>query len=52
MFKIGDFSRLSRTPLLLRYYDEIGLKPVRVDEFTGIAITLPTSCRGSATSSR
>jgi effector-binding domain-containing protein len=37
MFKIGDFSRLSRVPVkTLRYYDEIGLlKPVRVDEFTG-----------------
>jgi effector-binding domain-containing protein len=37
MFKIGDFSRLSRISVkALRYYDEIGLlKPVRVDEFTG-----------------
>jgi len=37
MFKIGDFSRLSRvTVKTLRYYDEIGLlKPVRVDQFTG-----------------
>jgi DNA-binding transcriptional MerR regulator len=37
MFKIGDFSRLSRVSVkALRYYDEIGLlKPVRVDQFTG-----------------
>jgi effector-binding domain-containing protein len=37
MFKIGDFSRLSRISVkTLRYYDEIGLlKPVRVDQFTG-----------------
>jgi effector-binding domain-containing protein len=37
MFKIGDFSRLSRISVkALRYYDEIGLlKPVRVDQFTG-----------------
>jgi effector-binding domain-containing protein len=37
MFKIGDFSRLSRISVkALRYYDEIGLlKPVKVDEFTG-----------------
>lgn len=37
MFKIGDFSRLSRiTVKTLRYYDEIGLlKPVKVDQFTG-----------------
>jgi effector-binding domain-containing protein len=37
MFKIGDFSRLSRiTVKALRYYDEIGLlKPVKVDQFTG-----------------
>lgn len=37
MFKIGDFSRLSRVPVkTLRYYDEIGLlKPVTVDQFNG-----------------
>jgi effector-binding domain-containing protein len=37
MFKIGDFSRLSRISVkALRYYDEIGLlKPVQVDQFTG-----------------
>lgn len=36
MFKIGDFSRLSRVPVkTLRYYDEIGLlKPIGVDRFT------------------
>lgn len=37
MFKIGEFSKLSRIPVkTLRYYDEIGLlKPVEVDRFTG-----------------
>jgi effector-binding domain-containing protein len=37
MFKIGDFSSLSRVSVkALRYYDEIGLlKPVKVDPFTG-----------------
>lgn len=37
MFRIGDFCRLSQTPVsTLRYYDEIGLlKPVEVDQFTG-----------------
>ncbi len=37
MIRIGDFSRLSQTPVsTLRYYDEIGLlKPVEVDHFTG-----------------
>ncbi len=37
MFRIGDFSRLSHTPVsTLRYYDEVGLlKPVEVDHFTG-----------------
>jgi effector-binding domain-containing protein len=37
MFKIGDFSRLSRVSIkALRYYDEIGiLKPAEVDRFTG-----------------
>ncbi len=36
MFKIGDFSKLSRISVkALRYYDEIGLlKPVNVDRFT------------------
>ncbi len=37
MIRIGDFSRMSQTPVsTLRYYDEIGLlKPVEVDHFTG-----------------
>ena len=37
MFKIGDFSKLSRVSVkTLRYYDEIGLlKPSYVDDFTG-----------------
>lgn len=37
MFKIGDFSRLTRVSVkTLRYYDEIGLfKPLVVDRFTG-----------------
>lgn len=37
MLKIGEFSKLSQTPVsTLRYYDEIGLlKPVQVDDFTG-----------------
>lgn len=37
MFKISDFSRLSRIPLqTLRYYDHIGLlKPARIDRSTG-----------------
>jgi effector-binding domain-containing protein len=37
MLKIGEFSRLSQTPVsTLRYYDDIGLiKPVDVDGFTG-----------------
>ena len=37
MFKIGDFSKISQTPISqLRYYDEIGLfKPEEVDPFTG-----------------
>ncbi len=37
MFKIGDFSNLSRISVkTLRYYDEIGLlKPVEIDRFTG-----------------
>jgi DNA-binding transcriptional MerR regulator len=37
MFKIGDFSMLSRISVkALLYYDEIGLlKPVKVDQFTG-----------------
>lgn len=36
MFKIGDFSKLSKVSVkALRYYDEIGLlKPARVDPFT------------------
>jgi DNA-binding transcriptional MerR regulator len=37
MFKIGDFSKLSRVSVkTLRYYDELGLlKPAHVDHFTG-----------------
>jgi len=37
MVRIGEFSRLSQTPVsTLRYYDEVGLlKPVEVDHFTG-----------------
>lgn len=37
MFKIGEFSRLTRVPMkTLRYYDQIGLfKPGQVDRFTG-----------------
>lgn len=36
MFKIGEFARISRTPVTtLRYYDEIGLiKPAFVDDLT------------------
>ncbi len=36
MFKIGDFSKLSRVPVkTLRYYDQIGLfKPHGIDRFT------------------
>jgi DNA-binding transcriptional MerR regulator len=37
MFRIGDFSKLSRVGVkTLRYYDEVGLlKPAHVDDFTG-----------------
>lgn len=37
MFKIGDFSKVSRVPVkTLRYYDQLGLlKPVEVDRFSG-----------------
>ncbi|HEY9621407.1 MAG TPA: MerR family transcriptional regulator [Crinalium sp.] len=37
MFKIGDFSRLSRVSVrALRLYDQLGLlKPIQVDPFTG-----------------
>jgi DNA-binding transcriptional MerR regulator len=37
MFKIGDFSNLTRVPVRTRhYYDEIGLfRPQHVDPFTG-----------------
>lgn len=37
MFKIGDFSRLTRVPIrTLHHYDEIGLfRPAEVDRFTG-----------------
>jgi DNA-binding transcriptional MerR regulator len=37
MFKVGDFSKLTRVPVkTLHYYDDIGLfKPLRVDRFTG-----------------
>src|SRR5262245_41005932 len=36
MFKIGDFSKLSRVPVkTLRYYDELGLlRPAHVARFT------------------
>ncbi|MDZ4875250.1 MAG: hypothetical protein CLLPBCKN_004646 [Chroococcidiopsis cubana SAG 39.79] len=36
MFKIGDFSKLSRVSIkALRLYDEMGLsKPIQVDQFT------------------
>ncbi|WP_128659654.1 MerR family transcriptional regulator [Paenibacillus sp. 598K] len=37
MFKISDFSKLSRIPMkTLRYYDQIGLlKPAKIDESSG-----------------
>lgn len=37
MFKIGEFSKISRVPAkTLRYYDEIGLlTPAQIDQFTG-----------------
>ena len=37
MYKIGDFSKVTNTPIkTLRYYDEIGLlKPSYIDYFTG-----------------
>lgn len=37
MYKIGEFSKLSRVPVkTLRYYDELGLlRPARSDDFTG-----------------
>jgi DNA-binding transcriptional MerR regulator len=37
MFKIGDFSKLTRVSVrMLRHYDEIGLlKPQAIDNFTG-----------------
>lgn len=37
MFKIGDFSKISRVPVkALRYYDQLGLlKPVEVDRYSG-----------------
>jgi effector-binding domain-containing protein len=37
MFKIGEFSKLSRVPVkTLRYYHQIGLlEPARIDDFTG-----------------
>lgn len=37
MFKIGDFSKLSRVSIkALRLYDQLGLlKPAQVDDFTG-----------------
>jgi len=36
MLSIGDFSRLSRVPIVtLRYYDAVGLlSPAKVDPFT------------------
>ncbi|MEW6130455.1 MAG: MerR family transcriptional regulator [Acidobacteriota bacterium] len=43
MFKIGDFSRVSRVSIkTLRFYDEIGLlKPTYVDRFTGYRYYAP-----------
>src|SRR4030095_8992718 len=37
MFRIGDFSRLTRVPIkTLRYYDDINLfKPAQIDSFSG-----------------
>lgn len=37
MFKIGDFSKLTKVSVrMLRYYDEVGLfKPFKIDDFTG-----------------
>jgi DNA-binding transcriptional MerR regulator len=37
MFKIGDFSKLTRVSVrMLRYYGEVGLfKPAEIDDFTG-----------------
>lgn len=37
MFKIGDFSKLTKVSVrMLRYYDEVGLfKPAKIDGFTG-----------------
>ncbi|GKX67279.1 MerR family transcriptional regulator [Inconstantimicrobium mannanitabidum] len=37
MFKIGDFSKLTKVSVrMLRYYDEVGLfKPAKIDDFTG-----------------
>lgn len=37
MFKIGDFSKLTKVSVrMLRYYDEFGLfKPIKIDCFTG-----------------
>lgn len=37
MFKIGDFSKLTKVSVrMLRYYDEVGLfKPAEIDDFTG-----------------
>lgn len=41
MFKISEFSKLSRIPIqTLRYYDQIGiLKPAVTDEIQDIGIT-------------
>lgn len=37
MFKIGDFSKLTKVSVrMLRYYDEVGLfNPAKIDDFTG-----------------
>lgn len=37
MFKIGDFSKLTKVSVrMLRYYDEVGLfRPAKIDDFTG-----------------
>lgn len=37
MFKIGDFSKLTKVSVrMLRYYDEVGIfRPIKIDNFTG-----------------
>lgn len=45
MFKIGDFSMLSKVPVkTLRYYDQIDLlKPKQIDQESDTGITQPSS---------